>query len=160
MYSPGALSAFAPSASWPIVAALPSCPAVNVCCWTIHDLRHCLRCPTLPLHRHASVVRNVPPSCCESNFFLHGKLANSFPGVLSLTLPNPQPMPLSIAESSTSTAFVSLLTPTDTHLALTSTPTPRPHTSQHLLETQPSSLTPASCAIQRRNVFESPKQNP
>jgi hypothetical protein len=116
--------------------------------------------PYTPLHRHASVVRNVPPRCCQWNFFLHGKLANSFPGVLTLTLPNPQPMPLSIAQSSTPTAFVSLLTPTDSHIALTSTPNPRSDTSQHLRETQPSSLTPTSCAIQRRKVFESPKQNP
>ena len=35
------------------------------------------------------------------------------------------------------------------HLALTSTPTLSSYTSQHLLETQPSPLTPDSCTVQR-----------
>src|SRR5215469_2263990 len=158
MSCPAALCASAPSASWPTVAAPPSCRSVNDYCWIIPSPR--LPLPTFPVPPHASVVRNVALPCCEWNLFLPGTLPNSYTKGFRLTLPDLSPIPLTLTESSTPIAFVSLSTAT----ALDQPPTPM---SKPLLDTfggwpkaKLSSPTTLLLHSQKRTIFESPKQNP
>src|SRR5215467_4396383 len=151
--------ASAPSASWRTVAALPFCPSVNdyYCC--IIPSRQ-LPLPTLPIHPHASLVRNVAPPCCQWNLFLPGTLPNSYTKGSALTLPNLSSIPRPLTESFPPIAFVSLSTVTPPH----SSPTPLFKPRLHALDLWPkgklSSLTSLLSPSYRRTIFESPKQNP
>ena len=158
MSCPAALSAYAPSDSWPTALAPPSCRSVNNYCWIILGLPLSLATLLVPLH--ASVVRNVPPPCCGWNLFLSGTLTDSCTRGLDLTPPNRRPTPLPVTESSVPIAFVSLHPLIALDYPLTSACKPRPDTRCYRLQSKLSSLTTLLLHSQRRRIFESPKQNP
>jgi hypothetical protein len=158
MCCPAVLFAFAPSDFSPTVTAPSASPSVNGYCSIIPVPS--LPQPKVPVRPLASVVRNVPPPCCEWNLFLLGTYPNSYTRELTLIPPNWSPILSPITEPSAPISFVSLAGPiagdSPTYFSLY---TPACF-SLPLAKAEATFTYYSTFALHRRTFLESPKQNP